>query len=148
MNLRPLLFDNFSWKLLSLALAILIWSGARIFMGDESQPLVRPLQPVLARDFPNIPVRVLTPPGDATVWQVRPSLVHVRAGAEIGLVERLTQSDPIVYVQPPVDRPERPSTNRVEVRLPPAVRLLSVLPERVVVSAVLPTNTSPASPQP
>ena len=140
MTLRSLLVDNLSWKLLSLALAILIWSGARMFMGDEVRPLVRPLQPLAARDFTNVPVRVLTPPRDPVVWDVQPASVHVRAAAEIGIVERITQADPIVYIQPATERPDTPTTNRVEVRLPPGVRLISVIPERVIVSALAPTN--------
>lgn len=138
MKLRPLFVENLSWKLLSVALAVLIWSGARLFMHDEIRPIVRPLQPLATRDFLDIPVRILTPPGDPTVWQVKPSVVMVRAGAELGLLERLTDLDPVVYVQPAVDRLATPSTNRVEVRLPPAVRLLSVIPERVIVTGSAP----------
>lgn len=144
MTLRSLLVDNLSWKLLSLALAILIWSGARMFMGDDVRPLVRPLQPLAARDFTNILVRVLTPPRDPVVWDVQPASVYVRAAAELGIIERITQVDPIVFVQPSTERPDTPTTNRVEVRLPPGIRLISVIPERVIVSALAPSNVPPA----
>lgn len=131
--MRALIFDNLSWKLLSLTLAILIWYGARQFMHDDIRPIVQPLQPQATRDFQDLPIRILSPGLAVGAVRVEPSSVFIRIGGEISLLDRLSEKDPLVFIELPANLADGPVTNRVEVRLPPGVRLLSVIPERVIV---------------
>ncbi|MBL9126678.1 MAG: hypothetical protein JNL97_03475 [Verrucomicrobiales bacterium] len=138
MRLRQLVFDNLSWKLLSLGLAILIWYGAHLFMREDIRPMVRPLQPYGVRDFPSLPVRILTPGKVASPVRVVPSTILVRVGGDLTSLDRLTEQDTVAFVEMPETPITEPITNRVEVRLPPSLRLLSAIPERVVISPIQP----------
>jgi len=146
MQIRRLLFENLSWKFLSLGIAILVWYGARLFMREDISPLVSPLQPYGTRDFPNLPVRVLASAKTNIPVRIHPPSILVRVGGDITLLDRITQQDVVAFVDltdPPVDSP---TTNRVELRLPPSVRFISTIPERVVVSPAPPANAQPKQP--
>jgi hypothetical protein len=136
MHVRSLLRDNLSWKLLSLGLAILIWFGADFFMHEDIRPLSRPLQPLATRDFHDLPIRLMSPTLAAAAVRIDPASVFVRVGGELAILERLTEKDSLVFVELPADLDHGPVTNRVEVRLPASVRLQSVVPERVIITAI------------
>jgi hypothetical protein len=137
MRLRLLLLENLSWKLLSLGLAILIWYGAHLFMREDIRPMVRPLQPYATRDFPNLTVRILSPGKTINPVRIQPPTILVRVGGDLTLLDRLTDQDPIAFIELPDAPLEGPITNRVEIRLPQSVRLLSSIPEKVVVSPII-----------
>lgn len=138
MRLRHLILDNLSWKLLSLGLAVLIWYGAHLFMREDIRPMVRPLQPYGTRDFPALPVRILTPGKIAAPVRVSPPTILVRVGGDLTSLDRLTEQDAVAFVEMPESPLTEPMTNRVEIRLPPSLRLLSAIPERVVISPIQP----------
>lgn len=143
MSARSLLLDNLSWKLLSVTLALLIWSGARLFMREEIRPLGSPLAPLAARDFRDLPVRLLSYRALTNPVRVEPSKVLVRVGGELSILERLTIQDALAFVEVPSILSGLPMTNRVDVRLPPSVRVLSIAPERVVITPVTPGPPPP-----
>ncbi len=132
MNLRSLLFDNLPWKLLSVSLALLIWSGTRMFVRQEIQPLGHPLSPIARRDFRNLPIRILSNQVAQQPLRVEPSSVFVQVGGDMSTLEHLTEEDALVYVEI-LTPSQRTTTNRVEVRVPSNVRVLSVVPEHVVI---------------
>ncbi len=134
MRLRNIILDNFSWKLLSLGLAVLIWYGAHLFMREDIRPMVRPLQPYGTRDFPALTVRILTPGKSPNPVRIQPPTIPVRVGGDLTLLERMTEQDPIAFVELPDAPLSVPVTNRVEIRLPPSLRLVSAIPEKVVIS--------------
>ena len=138
MRLRPLILDNLSWKLLSLGLAVLIWYGAHLFMREDIRPMVGPLQAFGTRDFLALPVRILAPGISANPVRIHPPTILVRVGGDLTLLERLTDQDPIAFVEMPDAPLVGPVTNRVEIRLPPSLRLVSAIPERVIISPVVP----------
>lgn len=142
MRLRSLLFDNLSWKLLSLSLALLIRSGATLFMHQEIRPLGTPLAPVAIRDFRNLPVRILTQRGVPNPVRIDPKSVTVQVGGDLNTLEHLTEEDTLAFVQLPPDHGTEATTNRVEVRVPANVRVLSVAPEHVVVTPIAPPFTA------
>jgi hypothetical protein len=113
------LLDNLSWKLLSLTLALLIWSGARLFMRQEIRPLVHPLAALATRDFRDLPVRLLTPNALTIPVRIDPPTVLVRVGGEYSILERLTDQDALAFVELTPELFQTPVTNRIEVRLPP-----------------------------
>ncbi len=138
MNLRHLIFNNLGWRLLSLGLAILIWYGASLFMGEDNRPVVRSFQPYGTRDFPRLPVRILTTGTDAAPVRIQPDTILIRVGGDLSLLDRLTEQDTVAFVEMPDTPLAGPITNRVEVRLPPSLRLVSLIPERVVISPAPP----------
>jgi|GEM_PF-2777711 len=138
MRLQHMILDNLSWKLLSLGLAVLIWYGAHLFMREDIRPMVRPLQPYATRDFPTLSVRVLSPGKSANPVRIDPPTIFVRVGGDLTLLDRLTENDAVAFVELPDSPLDGPITNRVEIRLPQSVRLLSTLPEKVVISPTTP----------
>ncbi len=140
-RLRALVLDNLSWKLLAISLALLIWSGARLFMNQTAQPLVGGLSPSGHRDFANLPIRVLGPASSAQGWAIDPPSVFIRVGGDPSLLNRLTELDPLIFVEAPPAALQAPTTRRVDVRLPPAIRIVSVIPERVELKP-LPTQAA------
>lgn len=136
MSARSLFLENLSWKLLSLTLALLIWSGARLFMRQEIRPLAHPLAALGSRDFRDLPVRLLTPNALTLPVRIDPPTVLVRVGGEYSILERLTEQDALAFVELTPELFQTPVTNRIEVRLPPSVRVLSIAPERVVISPI------------
>lgn len=138
MHLRALILENLSWKLLSLGLAILIWYGAHLFMREDIRPMVRPLQPYGTRDFTQLPVRILAAGRAASPVRIDPATILVRVGGDLTLLERMNIQDAVAFVEMPDSVLDGPVTNRIEIRLPPSIRLVSVIPERVVVSPITP----------
>lgn len=130
-RIRALVLENLSWKLLALSLALLIWSGARLFMHQEVKPPLGAPTPSQHRDFANLPIRLLCPATNAQPWIVDPPAVFVRVSGDGSLLERLTDLDLIAFVESPPPALQSATVRRVDVRLPPAVRLASIIPERV-----------------
>lgn len=145
MRFRQLILDNLSWKLLSLGLAVLIWYGAHLFMGEEIRPRTRPLPPYGTRDFPSLAVRILTPGNTAYPVEINPPHVFVRIGGDLTILDRLTDDDPIAYVEMPEAPITAAITNRVELHLAPSLRLLSAIPEQVVITPAPPLSPSTPS---
>ncbi len=133
MRLWHNIVNNLSWKFLSLGLAVLIWYGAHLFMREDIRPMVGSLQPYGTRDFPTLPVRILSPTTPVQSVRITPSTLLVRIGGDLTLLERLTEQDPIVFVELPDIPIVDPITNRVEIRLPPSLRLIGAFPDRVVI---------------
>jgi hypothetical protein len=127
MRWRELLLNNLGWKLLALALAIMIWSGA--------QNLESPLQPVIERTLYDVPVRVLgTSPEGLQPVRLDPPITQLEVIGESFLVKRLRPSDPLVFVELRGENLTEPVTNHLEARLPSGVRLLNLLPNHVVIT--------------
>lgn len=132
---RTLLFNNLWWKLLALALALMIWSGAQRL---DVNPASGPFQPLVARSFHNVPIRVLASPDQVRPVLLDPPTVRLDVAGEASVVQRLAPEDPLVYIVLPDGGRYDASTNTVEIRLPLGVKLLSVLPARVIVLPTLP----------
>jgi hypothetical protein len=126
MRWRDLLFKHLGWKLLALALAIMIWSGA--------QNLEGPLQPVIERTLHDVPIRVLgTSPSDLHPVHLDPPTTQVEIEGENFVVRRLRPNDVLVFVEINGYLTE-PITNQLDVQLPAGVRLLNLLPNHVVIT--------------
>lgn len=132
---RNLLLNNLWWKLLALALALMIWSGAQRL---DVRPVTGPFQPLVARTFQSIPIRVLASPDQVRPVLLDPPTVRLDVAGEAAVVQRLSPEDALVYIALPDGGRYDASTNTVEIRLPVGVKLLSVLPARVIVLPTLP----------
>lgn len=131
MRWRRVLLDNLWWKLLSFALAVMIWSGAQNL---EVRPLAGPLNPLGIRTFMDVPIRVLARPNTGRPIEIKPASAQIDVGGEAPLLQRLDPDDALVYVELPDEPSLGPTTNRLEVRLPSGTKLLNLLPTRVIIS--------------
>jgi hypothetical protein len=142
MNLRALLLHNLWWKLISLSLAILVWLGANLFMSRDIQPAATLLTREAVRVFDGQPVRLLASPAGLPPSRLTPAEVKVAVSSDLRTINNLGVADVIPYVDLSLLPPEGVVTGRVEVRLPPGVKLVSVVPSAVALVSD-PTAPSP-----
>lgn len=135
MRFRDLILHNLWWKLISLSLAVLVWFGARLIMNRGIQPARNPLEMDGYRHFDAVPVRVLHPAGsDQPPLAISPGAVSLQVQGGLRTIERLVLPDVLVYVDGSQSSPTGRVDERVEVRLPPGVKLVSVVPGTVSVA--------------
>lgn len=145
MRLRDLFLHNLWWKLISLSLAVLVWFGARLIMNRDIQPARNPLEPDGYRHFDAVPVRVLQHAGtNPPPLAVSPAAVSLQVQGGLRTIERLVLPDVLVYVDASQSFPTGRVDERVEVRLPPGVKLVSVVPGTVSVAPA--ESAGPLSP--
>lgn len=148
MRPRDVLLHNLWWKLISLSLAILVWFGARLIMSRDIQPARNPLEPEGYRLFDAVPVRILEPAGARhPPLEVAPTAVSLQVQGGLRTIERLVLPDVLVYVDVSKTFPTGRVDERVEVRLPPGVKLVSVVPGTVTLAPAAPPEP-PAAPPP
>ncbi len=152
MRPRDVLLHNLWWKLISLSLAILVWFGARLIMNRDIQPARNPLEPEGYRLFDAVPVRILEPAGtNRPPLDVAPTAVSLQVQGGLRTIERLVLPDVLVYVDFTRAFPTGRVDERVEVRLPPGVKLVSVVPGTVAIVPAGPPEAPagiPAEPPP
>ena len=93
MAVREIVARNLSWKLLSLFLGILVW----YFMSVGIQRGFTPFARVNSVTF-ELPVFVLTSGKIPTAYEVRPATVNVTARGRRDVVQRLSETDLVAYV--------------------------------------------------
>lgn len=148
MRPRDLLLHNLWWKLISLSLAVLVWFGARLIMSRGIEPARNPLEMEGYRHFDAVPVRVLHPAGsNQPPLAISPAAVRLQVQGGLRTIERLVLPDLLVYVDASRSSPTGRVNERVEVRLPAGVKLLSVVPGTVSVAPPPAAGSRPLSPR-
>ena len=127
---RRLLIRHAGWKLASAALAALLWYTANYGLehgelGPESQ-----------RQFQDLPVTILTRPGEQRRFKVTPESVSVAIRGPREQVELLTSEEAVVYVDARGIRDARDVRRPVRVILPPRMRLLWSAPNEVSLETI------------
>ena len=134
---RAYLLSNLGLKIFALLLATLIWFSVRIKIDHAIHP-PSALNTAAKRTLPEQPVRVLTDPARAGLWQLEPARVAVTVSGDLTLLGKLDPGDVQVFVQP-VEFPNTDgATNKVQVLTPPGVTLLQVAPLHVRLQRVRP----------
>lgn len=128
MRWRHYLLDNLWWKLLALALAILIWSGSQEL--DVQPSMTSPLSSLVSRTFEEVPLHVVSLPGTLGPVRINPPTVRLEVLGELPRIQRLRLNDFLVFV----DLADVADPGRVDIRLPAGVRLVSLTPDRVIVT--------------
>lgn len=133
MRWHHLLLDNFWWKLLAFALAVMIWSGSQ--STEVRNPSVPPV-PDATRTLTDVPIRILALPGIAGPAHLEPATAEIEISGPPQLVRRLYPNSPdlLVFVELTADFFLGPVTNNLEVRLPAGLRWLQLHPEQVILS--------------
>ncbi|MGC3960311.1 MAG: hypothetical protein QM813_21000 [Verrucomicrobiota bacterium] len=85
---RNLLFRNFGWKLLSLALAIVIWLTIKALSAEQGQT---------ERMFINLEVKIVSGTADVRTFRIEPATVNVTIKGRPGAVGRLVEREIRVF---------------------------------------------------
>lgn len=134
MSWRDLLLNNLWWKLLSLALAIMIWSGAQNLESRER---------ALERTLHEVPIRVVSTPNAGRAVLLEPATAEIDVAGDWLQVKALRAADVLVFAEINESLARGSTTNRVDARLPAGIKLLRVVPARVVVTPLPDTESTP-----
>jgi hypothetical protein len=123
--LRKLVFEDFWWKLFSLALAVLIWLTVTFASQKEGK--------VVQRVFSHLPVVTVSSTDDVHNFKVSPGEVEVTVQGDPRTVQNLQSKD----IRPLVDltgvTAARELRKHIEVSVPAGITHLRVAPEETQV---------------
>lgn len=85
---RNILFRNFGWKLLSLALAIVIWLTIKALSAEQGQT---------ERMFVNLEVKIVSGTADVRTFRIEPRTVNVTIKGRPGAISRLAEREIRVF---------------------------------------------------
>ena len=85
---RNILFRNFGWKLLSLALAIVIWLTIKALSAEQGQT---------ERMFVNLEIKIVSGTADVRTFRIEPRTVNVTIKGRPGAISRLAEREIRVF---------------------------------------------------
>lgn len=130
--LRTLVFQDFWWKLFSLALAVLVWVTVSVAIEKEGSPVTPDLATRLKqRQFYNLSIDVVSSTGDARNVQARPSEVEVTVQGDSKIIADLQDKDIRVMVDVTGVEPGPGLRRPLLVSVPPGITRVQVQPESV-----------------
>lgn len=130
MSWPDILRRNLGWKLLSLLLATLVWFTVRTGSHSGFRPSDLATRQV---KLDNLPITVLTTASDTTGFMVTPRAISVEVRGDPATVDRLQPGDIAVYVNLVDVAEARSLRKRVQVHVPPELKLVRIDPEFVEV---------------
>ncbi|RME95001.1 MAG: hypothetical protein D6766_04385 [Verrucomicrobia bacterium] len=139
--------NNLGWKLLSVALAAIVWMAADYAMRRPPSPAT--VAGTARRTFANLPITILTTANDPRHYVVEPAQVRATFRGPPEVIERLRPGDISVFVNLTGIRDARELRKNIEVLAPPGVTLVSLMPSEVLVRTDLTmpaTNAPPIEP--
>jgi len=136
MNLPPVIAKDLRWKLLSLALAAVIWGAVDNITSNKSARVENPLSPRVEHTFSRLPVLVVSSAADVRECKVQPESVSVTVKGPPEIMTQVTEREIEVRVDLSDIESARSLRKRVIVSTPPGVTFLSVEPTEV--SVVIP----------
>ena len=140
MAFRDYVLKNFGWKVISLLLAALIWYNIHSSHPNEIQLSHNPVSSGAIREFPSLPITVLTDAADLHGYLVRPNFVKVIVTGNLALLKNLTAKDIQVFVNL-TDLTESSETmQKINVFPPGGVTLVGVTPPFVRVERIKPRD--------
>ncbi len=132
---RNLILHNFGWKLLSLAVAALLWVIINIVLQKNEQERVaaREVETESRRPFYGIPITVLASPSNTNRFSITPDLVSVDVGSKDSkALDDLQARQVQAFVDVSDAEDEKQFRRPVQIHVPPDF----------VVVAMAPTNAS------
>jgi len=79
-----ILFRNFGWKLLSLALAVVIWLTIKALSAEQGQT---------ERMFVNLPIQIVSGTADVRAFRVEPATLNVTIKGRPGAINRMVERE-------------------------------------------------------
>ncbi|MBI4661515.1 MAG: hypothetical protein HY735_22055 [Verrucomicrobia bacterium] len=142
MSLPDFILHNFRWKAGALALAVFIWFLIQVAISKGFRPSDHPLTESRDDTFPDLPVLVLTAPGDKETFTITPARVDVTIRSTPSALSRLEKTDIRAFVDLADATNGTKETREVLVSLPTGfeaarikVKPSSVTAERVINSS-------------
>lgn len=130
MPLSDIATKDSGWKILSLALAVVIWLTVHTISEDATKP-VKPLSGLMTQSFPAVPVLAVSAAADVREFKIKPGTVRVTVS---GKPEALTALDPRqihVLVDLTGILAAQDLKKRVDVSTPPGITFVSAVPAEV-----------------
>jgi YbbR domain-containing protein len=87
--MRNIILRNLGWKLLSLALAVIIWLTIKALSAEQGQT---------EKMFVNLPIQIVSGTADVRAFRVEPPFVNVTLKGRPGAVRRLAEREIRVLV--------------------------------------------------
>lgn len=132
MWLRDLVFKDFGLKLLSLALAVLIWLTVSFAIHKETRPDLGSMLDHPSRVL-RVPVLMMSSAADVREIRVRPDYVEVTVRGESEVLKKLQDRDVHAIVDLTGIESARNLRKRIEITTPPGIVYVHVFPEDVEV---------------
>jgi YbbR domain-containing protein len=136
--MRALLTRDPAWKLLSLALATVVWFTVRTLSRETLWP-ARALESWATRTFEAVPVLVVSAAADVHGFRVQPPAVQVTVSGQPEILRRLETRDVRVMVDLTGIEAARDLKKRLDVSVPAGITVMRVVPPEV--SVLLPPAT-------
>lgn len=119
---RNILFRNFGWKLLSLALAVVIWLTIKALSAEQGQT---------EKMFVNLPIKIVSSTADVRAFQVEPKLANVTLKGRPGAVSRLDEREIRLLVDISSADVAQTSRQHVDVIVPNGITVIRFEPLEV-----------------
>lgn len=129
---RNILFRNFGWKLLSLALAIVIWLTIKALSAEQGQT---------ERMFVNLPIQIVSGTADVRTFRVEPGTINVTIKGRPGAINRLAEREIRVLVDLTSADISQIIRRHVDIAVPNGLTVVRLEPTEVQV-------TPPPKPEP
>lgn len=127
-----IILRNFGWKLLSLALAIIIWLTIKALSAEQGQT---------EKMFLNLPIQIVSGTGDVRTFQVEPTTVNVTVKGRPGAISRMVEREIRVLVDVTSADLTQSFRRPVDIVVPNGITVVRFEPTEVQV-------TPPPKPQP
>ncbi|MGN6643508.1 MAG: CdaR family protein [Verrucomicrobiota bacterium] len=132
--LRKLIFNDFWLKLLSLALAVLIWLIVwKVFLSKEVSPMSAFTHQSIERSYFNVPVFVILPASDVRTVKVEPGEVQVTVQGDPRVLQNIKPQDIKAQVDLTGIESARGLHKRIDIIVPTGVTYTRVSPDEVEV---------------
>lgn len=129
--LRDILFKNFGWKLLSVALAFAIWLTVKTTSAEEGQT---------ERIYLALPLQIVSGTADVRTFQVEPVTVTVTLKGRSEIINRLAEREIHCLVDTTSADLTQNFRRRVDVAVPSGITVVHVEPAEVQITPPKPKN--------
>jgi YbbR domain-containing protein len=136
MAARDYITNNFWWKLLSLLLAALTWLTIKTAFERDQTLQETPVITESRRNFPAIPITLLTAAGNTKVYRVDPTSVSVELGGTLVGLSKLQERDIHVYVDVSDAGDEKRFRRSIQIRVPDGLEVSRLIPVRASIELV------------
>ncbi len=130
--LRDLLLRNFGWKLLSVALAVVIWLTVKALSAEQGQT---------ERMFVELPVQLVSGTADVRTFRVEPATVNVVVKGRPAVIKRLADREIRIFADITAADLTQSFRQHVDVALPNGISVVRIEPTEVQI-------TPPPRPEP
>jgi len=128
---RDLVFKNFGWKLLSVALASAIWLTVKTTSAEQGQT---------ERMFMNLPLQIVSGTADVRTYQMEPAKVTVTLKGRSEVINRLAEREIHALVDVTSADVTQNFRRHVDVAVPSGITVIHVEPTEVFITPPKPKS--------